>query len=81
MVSNGGGADHNLIGMLSFSWFDKSRGCIRLKQAERSGVGTVFGDQQIRNEMGIDPKGRNMEDKITLEPAFPMAQTFRPSTS
>lgn len=48
VVSAGSGADHSLIGMLNFSWWDHRRGCIRLKQAGRGGIGTVFRDKRIR---------------------------------
>lgn len=48
VVSSGAAADHSLIGMLNFSWFDKRRGCIRLKQAGRGGIGTVFRNKRIR---------------------------------
>ncbi|HLO67137.1 MAG TPA: aldehyde ferredoxin oxidoreductase C-terminal domain-containing protein [Holophaga sp.] len=48
VVSSGAAARHSLIGMLNFSWFDQRRGCIRLKQAGRGGIGTVFRDKKIR---------------------------------
>jgi aldehyde:ferredoxin oxidoreductase len=48
VVSSGAAADHSLIGMLNFSWYDKRRGCIRLKQAGRGGIGTVFRDKKIK---------------------------------
>jgi aldehyde:ferredoxin oxidoreductase len=48
VVSTGAAADHSLIGMLNFSWWDKRRGCVRLKQAGRGGLGTVFRDKRIR---------------------------------
>jgi aldehyde:ferredoxin oxidoreductase len=48
VVSSGAAAKHSLIGMLNFSWFDKRRGCIRLKQAGRGGIGTVFRDKRIK---------------------------------
>jgi len=48
VVSSGSAADNSLIGMLNFSWFDKRRGCIRLKQAGRGGIGTVFRDKKIK---------------------------------
>jgi aldehyde:ferredoxin oxidoreductase len=48
VVSTGAAAAHSLIGMLNFSWFDKRRGCVRLKQAGRGGIGTVFRDKRIK---------------------------------
>jgi aldehyde:ferredoxin oxidoreductase len=47
VVSSGAAARNSLIGMLNFSWFDQRRGCIRLKQAGRGGIGTVFRDKRI----------------------------------
>ena len=48
VVCTGAAAEHSLIGMLNFTWWDKRRGCIRLKQAGRGGIGTVFRDKKIR---------------------------------
>ena len=48
VVCSGAGAEHSLIGMLNFTWWDKRRGCVRLKQAGRGGIGTVFRDKRIR---------------------------------
>ena len=48
MVCTGAAAEHSLIGMLNFTWWDKRRGCVRLKQAGRGGIGTVFRDKKIR---------------------------------
>ncbi len=47
-VSAGTGADHALFGCLNFSWYDVGRGRIRLKQAGRGGIGTVFRDKGIK---------------------------------
>jgi aldehyde:ferredoxin oxidoreductase len=47
VVSSGAAAEHSLIGMLNFSWFDRRRGAIRLKQAGRGGIGTVFRDKRL----------------------------------
>ena len=48
VVTTGSGADHSLIGMLNFTWWDHRRGCVRLKQAGRGGIGTVFRNKRIR---------------------------------
>jgi aldehyde:ferredoxin oxidoreductase len=48
VVSAGNAADHSLIGMLNFSFFDVRRKEVRLKQAGRGGIGTVFRDKKIR---------------------------------
>src|SRR5664279_3171474 len=42
IVSTGSAAGHSLIGMLNFSFFDPRRKKVRLKQAGRGGIGTVF---------------------------------------
>ncbi len=47
VVSAGTAADHSLIGMLNFSFFDSKRKVTRLKQAGRGGIGTVFRDKGI----------------------------------
>ncbi|MCP4602838.1 MAG: hypothetical protein GY847_20370 [Proteobacteria bacterium] len=48
VVSAGRGADHTLIGCLNFSWFDWRRNGVRLKQAGRGGIGTVFRNKKIK---------------------------------
>ncbi len=47
VVSAGSAADHSYIGMLNFSFYDIRRKEIRLKQAGRGGIGTVFRDKKI----------------------------------
>ena len=48
VVSAGSAADNSLIGMLNFSFFDVKRKEVRLKQAGRGGIGTVFRDKKIK---------------------------------
>jgi aldehyde:ferredoxin oxidoreductase len=48
VVSTGAAADHSLIGMLNFSFYDSRRKLVRLKQAGRGGIGTVFRNKKIR---------------------------------
>ncbi len=48
VVSAGKAADHALIGCLNFSWFDWRRGGVRLKQAGRGGIGSVFRNKKIK---------------------------------
>ncbi|HDQ16349.1 MAG TPA: aldehyde:ferredoxin oxidoreductase [Bacteroidetes bacterium] len=48
IVSAGNAADHSLIGMLNFTFYDPKRKKIRLKQAGRGGIGTVFRDKKIK---------------------------------
>lgn len=48
VVSTGQAADHTLIGLLNFSWYDVRRQHCRLKQAGRGGIGTVFRDKHLK---------------------------------
>lgn len=48
VVSAGAAADHTMIGMLNFSFYDVRRKVCRLKQAGRGGIGTVFRDKRIK---------------------------------
>lgn len=48
VVSAGAAADNSLIGMLNFSFYDKKRKEVRLKQAGRGGIGSVFRDKRIK---------------------------------
>jgi aldehyde:ferredoxin oxidoreductase len=48
IVSTGSAADHSLIGMLNFTFYDPKRKMVRLKQAGRGGIGTVFRDKGIK---------------------------------
>ncbi len=48
VVSAGVGAEHTRIGCLNFSWYDPRREAVRVKQAGRGGVGTVFRDKKIK---------------------------------
>ena len=48
VVSAGMAAQHSLIGMLNFSFWDPRRKVCRLKQAGRGGIGTVLRDKKIK---------------------------------
>ena len=48
IVSTGAAAENSLIGMLNFSFWDPKRKMVRLKQAGRGGIGTVFRDKNIK---------------------------------
>ncbi|MCJ7579540.1 MAG: aldehyde:ferredoxin oxidoreductase [Candidatus Aminicenantes bacterium] len=48
VVSSGKAAEHSLMGMLNFSWYDVRRKLCRVKQAGRGGIGTVFRDKRIK---------------------------------
>lgn len=48
VVSSGRAAEHTFIGMLNFSFYDPRRKFVRIKQAGRGGIGTVFRDKKIK---------------------------------
>ncbi len=48
VVSTGSAAEHSLIGMLNFSFYDHKRKKVRLKQAGRGGIGSVFRNKKIK---------------------------------
>lgn len=48
VVSAGRGAEHALIGCLNFSYFDWRRRGVRLKQAGRGGIGSVFRRKKLK---------------------------------
>ncbi|MFP4471378.1 MAG: aldehyde ferredoxin oxidoreductase family protein, partial [Bacteroidales bacterium] len=48
VVATGSAADHSNIGMLNFTFYDPKRKLVRLKQAGRGGIGTVFRDKKIK---------------------------------
>jgi aldehyde:ferredoxin oxidoreductase len=48
VVSTGSAAEHTLFGMLNFSFYDPKRKKVRLKQAGRGGIGTVFRNKKIK---------------------------------
>jgi aldehyde:ferredoxin oxidoreductase len=68
VVSAGSAADHSLIGMLNFSFYDPKRKKVRLKQAGRGGIGTVFRNKKIKALVCKIPgvKG-NLNNVVDLE--------------
>jgi aldehyde:ferredoxin oxidoreductase len=48
IVASGAAADHSLIGMLNFTFYDPKRKLVRLKQAGRGGIGSVFRNKKIK---------------------------------
>ncbi len=71
VVSAGTAADHTRIGMLNFSWYDTKRKKVRLKQAGRGGIGTVFRDKKILALVakigGIKPNLNNVVDLPAIQ--------------
>ncbi|MBN2036441.1 MAG: NAD(P)H-dependent oxidoreductase subunit E [Chitinispirillaceae bacterium] len=68
VVSAGRAADHARMGVLNFSFWDWRRGCTRLKQAGRGGIGTVFRNKKIKalvlKNRGITPAWRIEENRV-----------------
>jgi len=66
VVSAGSAADHTLLGLLNFSWYDVKRKECRIKQAGRGGIGTVLRDKKIKaivaKVSGVKPNLNNVVD-------------------
>ncbi|MCD4695575.1 MAG: hypothetical protein K8S16_04970 [Bacteroidales bacterium] len=77
VVSAGTAADHSLIGMLNFSFFDPKRKMVRLKQAGRGGIGTVFRDKKIKAIIAKIPgvKG-NLNNVVDMAPIMERGKRF-----
>lgn len=77
IVSTGSAADNSLIGMLNFSFYDPRRKKIRLKQAGRGGIGTVFRNKKIRALVCKIPgvKG-NLNNVVDLEAIIERGKRF-----
>ncbi len=77
VVSTGAAAGNSLIGMLNFSFYDPKRKKVRLKQAGRGGIGTVFRDKKIKAIVCRIPgvKG-NLNDVKDLQAIMERGKTF-----
>jgi aldehyde:ferredoxin oxidoreductase len=77
VVSTGAAADHSLIGMLNFSFYDNRRKKVRLKQAGRGGIGSVFRNKKIRAIVAKIPgvKG-NLNNVVDLEAIMERGKRF-----
>jgi len=77
VVSAGKAADHSLIGMLNFSFYDPKRKVVRLKQAGRGGIGTVFRNKKIKALVAKIPgvKG-NLNNVVDLKAIMERGQRF-----
>ncbi len=77
VVSAGSAAEHSLIGMLNFSYYDSKRKKIRLKQAGRGGIGTVFRNKKIKALVCKIPgvKG-NLNNVVDLEAIMERGKRF-----
>jgi len=77
VVSAGSAANHSLIGMLNFSFYDSKRKKVRLKQAGRGGIGTVFRNKKIKAIVCKIPgvKG-NLNNVVDLEAIMERGKRF-----
>jgi aldehyde:ferredoxin oxidoreductase len=77
IVSTGSAAEHSLIGMLNFSFYDPKRRKVRLKQAGRGGIGTVFRNKNIKALVCKIPgvKG-NLNNVVDLEAIMERGKRF-----
>lgn len=77
VVSTGSAAEHSLIGMLNFSFYDPKRKKVRLKQAGRGGIGTVFRNKRIKALVCKIPgvKG-NLNNVVDLEAIMERGRRF-----
>ncbi len=70
IVSTGAAAEHSLIGMLNFTFYDPKRKAIRVKQAGRGGIGTVFRDKRVKALVakvpGIKGNANNVVDLAAI---------------
>ncbi len=77
VISSGAAAENSLIGMLNFSFYDPKRKLVRLKQAGRGGIGTVFRDKKIKAVVVKIPgvKG-NLNNVADLPPIMERGKNF-----
>jgi aldehyde:ferredoxin oxidoreductase len=77
VVSSGSAAEHSLIGMLNFSFYDARRKKVRMKQAGRGGIGTVFRNKKIKALVCKVPgvKG-NLNNVVDLEAIMERGRRF-----
>ncbi len=77
VVSSGTAAEHSLIGMLNFSFYDIKRKKVRLKQAGRGGIGTVLRDKKIKAVVAhVKSIGGNRNNVVDMEPIKERGRTF-----
>lgn len=77
VVSTGSAAEQSLIGMLNFSFYDLKRKKVRLKQAGRGGIGSVFRNKRIKALVCKIPgvKG-NLNNVVNLEAIMARGKRF-----
>jgi aldehyde:ferredoxin oxidoreductase len=77
IISSGIAADYSLIGMLNFTFYDNKRKLVRLKQAGRGGIGTVFRNKKIKAIVCKIPgvKG-NLNNVVDMEAIMERGRRF-----
>jgi aldehyde:ferredoxin oxidoreductase len=77
VVSAGTAAENSLIGMLNFSFYDHKRKVVRMKQAGRGGIGSVFRNKKIKALVCKIPgvKG-NLNNVVDLEAIMERGKRF-----
>lgn len=70
VVSSGKAAEHSLIGMLNFTFWDVKRGKVRLKQAGRGGLGTLMRHKNVRAIVARIPKVTGNLNNVVDLPAI-----------
>ena len=77
IVSAGDAADHSLIGMLNFTFYDVKRKKVRLKQAGRGGTGTVLRNKKIRAIVAKVPRVTgNFNNVVDVEAIMERGRRF-----
>lgn len=78
IVSMGAAADHSLIGMVNFTFYDVKRKKIRLKQAGRGGIGTVMRDKKIKAIVAkVDGVKGNLNNVADLDKITAVGRTYQ----
>lgn len=70
VVATGKAAEHSLIGMLNFTFWDVKRGKVRLKQAGRGGIGTLMRHKGVRAIVAKIPKVTGNFNNVVDLPAI-----------
>jgi len=70
VVSAGTAAEHSLIGMLNFTFYDTKRKEVRFKQAGRGGIGTVLRNKHIKAIVAKVPKITGDLNNVVNMPAI-----------
>ena len=70
VVASGKAAEHSLIGMLNFTFWDMKRGKVRLKQAGRGGLGTLMRHKGVRAIVARIPKVTGNFNNVVDMPAI-----------